>query len=155
MSEQTRTAFLGNLGENIVAWLLRSKYGIQTSIVKSKGIDLLCVDSEGKLFPKNEHVAISVKTRARSKDKTRESVTLNWANIKESSKRWDSLPYLAYVRICPENGCLTLFLVEVTEAEQWGKLFNVVKAEESSKAIFQMNFAPYPFLKDWENTKEN
>ena len=153
MSEQNRASFLGNLGENIVAWLLRSKYGIQTAIVKGKGIDLLCIDKEGNLFPKNQHIAISVKTRARSEAKNLENVISDWSKINEASKVWHALPYFAYVRICPEKGCITLFLVEVSEVEQWGKTFNVTKAEESSKAIFQMNFSPYPFLVDWENTK--
>ena len=157
MSEQHRTAFLGSLGENIVAWHLRSKYGIQTSIIKGKGIDLLCIDKEGKLFPKNRHIAISVKTRARSKEKNSLSVTLDWSKINEFSNVWNALPYLAYVRICPENGCITLFLVKVSEAEQWGKLFNVTKAEaeENSKILFEMKFEPFAFLVDWENTKES
>jgi hypothetical protein len=147
MSEQIRTIFLGNLGEYLVAWLLRSKYGIQTSIVKGKGIDILCVDKESKVFPKNEHIAISVKTRARNKENERDPVTLNWDEIKEGAKSWNALPYIAYVRICSEKGYIEVFLVEVSEAEKWGKQFNVPKA--APNLLFKMDFTPYSFLSDW------
>jgi len=150
MSEQVRTKFLGDLGEYLLTWHLRSKFGINVSLVKVEGIDLLCRDEKGVLFPKGEYVAVSVRTRERSKDKTRESVNVDWDRIERASERWDAKPYFAYIRIVPENGEITFFLLPVSKARTYGKNFNVRKAEyDPSNILFKMVFKPYPRLKDW------
>ena len=149
MSEQGKSAFLGNFGETLFTWHLRSKFQINVAIVKGKGIDLLCIDNEGKLFPKNQNIGISVKTRARKKEKVFESVTIDWEKIKDASRVWGATPYFAYIRIVPECGSITFFLFEVSKAELWGKQFSVVKAEKNTKALFEMCFEPYQLFSDW------
>jgi hypothetical protein len=142
MSEQTKSKFLGDFGEILFAWHLRSKYGIDTAIYKGMGVDLLCRDTEGRLLPKNELVAISVKTRARGKHNILESVTSDWTKTKEAATAWNAEPYFAYVRICADDGSITFFLLAVSEAEQLGKHFNVKLFEDYAK-IFTMRFDPY------------
>jgi hypothetical protein len=149
MSEQIKSAFLGNFGEYLIAWYFRSKFGIETAIVKGKGIDLLCKDKEGRLFSKDQLVAVSVKTRARSEAGIKDNVTVNWTKIKEASENWSAFPYFAYVRFCTEKGLITLFLVKVSDAEIRGKHYSVVKAEEEGDIEFEMRFEPYQFLPDW------
>jgi hypothetical protein len=142
MSEQTKTAFLGDLGEFLFAWHLRSKYNIETAIYKGVGFDLLCIDKEGKLLPKDKHVAISVKSRARGGHNINEAVTAHWDKIKEAARKWDAEPWFAYTRICADKGTVSFFLMPVSEAEKLGKHFNLKKSEEKAK-IFTMNFEPY------------
>ena len=150
MSEQVRTKFLGDLGEYLLTWHLRSKFGINVSLVKAEGIDLLCRDEKGVLFPKGKYVAVSVRTRERRKDKISESVIVDWNRIEKASERWGAEPYFAYVRIVPEKGRITFFLLPVSKARTYGKNFNVRKAEqEPSNVLFEMEFRPYPKLEDW------
>lgn len=142
MSEQTKTAFLGDFGEFLFAWHLRSKFGIETAIYKGRGFDLLCIDRAGNLLPKDEHIAISVKSRARGKHNTDEDVTAHWDKIKEAANAWKAEPWFAYVRICAEKGEISFFLLPVSTAEKLGKHFNVRKFETYAK-VFSMNFEPY------------
>ena len=156
MSEQFRTQFLGDFGEYLLTWDLRSKYGINVSLVKIEGIDLLCRDEEGILFPKGEYVAISVKTRERRKDRIKESVTVNWDKIEKASLKWDAKPYISYIRIVAEGGIITFFLVPLSRARTYGKNFSVNRAEKEAKdMIFEMNFKGYSWLKDWEISHES
>lgn len=144
MSEQTKSAFLGDFGEYLVAWHLRSRYGVETIIYKGNGFDILCNDREGKLpllLPTNQPAAISVKTRARG-DNIDESVTADFQKTIEAAKAWNAIPYFAYVRICTKNGTIALFLLSVSKAQRYGKKFNVKKVGENSK-IFEMNFKQY------------
>lgn len=150
MSEQVRTKFLGDFGEYLLTWHLRSKYGINASLVKGEGIDLLSRDEEGALFPKGEYIAISVKTRERRKDTTRDYVNVDWDKIEKASERWKAKPYFAYIRIVPESGLITFFLLSVSKARSYSKNFSVTKAEqEPSNILFKMEFKGYARLRDW------
>jgi len=151
MSEQVRTTFLGDFGEYLLAWYLRSRFGINVSLVKGKGIDLLCRDEKGVLFPKGEYVAVGVRTRERRKDKIHETVNVKWDKIEKASEKWGAKPYLAYIRIVPENGDITFFLLPLSKARTYGKNFNVGKAEhEPSNILFKMEFEPFKRLPGWE-----
>lgn len=150
MSEQIKSKFLGDFGEYLLTWHLRSKFGINVGLVKGEGIDLLCRDEEGALFPKGELIAISVKTRERRKDKVRDTVDANWDKIERASDRWKAKPYFAFIRITPEEGDITFFLLPVPKARGYGIEFSVAKAEkEPSNVRFKMQFEGYPRLKDW------
>lgn len=149
MSEQGKPIFLGNFGEILLTWHLRSKFKINVAIVKGKGIDLLCKDNEGMLLPKNQNIGISVKTRARKKENNLESVNIEWEKIKSACSSWGAIPYFSYIRIVPEYGTITFYLLEVSKAEQWGKQFHVTKAEKSIKPLFEMKFDQYTVLSDW------
>ena len=52
MSEQVKSKFLGDLGEYLLVWHLRSRYGVNASLAKTEGIDLLCRDEVEAVFPK-------------------------------------------------------------------------------------------------------
>ena len=52
----------GEFGESFVAYLL-SKNDIEVVKVNTVGFDLFAIDSAEKIFPRNEIVGISVKTR--------------------------------------------------------------------------------------------
>ena len=150
MKEQVRTKFLGDFGEYLLAWHLRSKYGINARLVKGEGIDLLCRDEDGVLFPKGQYVAISVKTRERREDRIHESVNADWDKIEKASERWGAKPYFAYIRIAPESGLITFFLLPVSEARTYGKNFNVKKTElELLNILFEMKFNGYRHLREW------
>lgn len=150
MSEQIKSKFLGDFGEYLLTWHLRSKFGINASLVKGQGIDLLCRDEEGRKFPKGRLIAISVKTRERRKDTIRDYVNVDWNKVEINSDRWKALPYFAYVRIVPETGCITFFLLPVSKASKYSKNFSVAKAEKDpSNVIFEMQFEGYPRLDDW------
>ncbi|MEM2703745.1 MAG: hypothetical protein QXR45_11360 [Candidatus Bathyarchaeia archaeon] len=47
---------------------------VNLSLVKTEGVDLLCVDKDGALFPKDENIAISVRTRGRTKERVLDNV---------------------------------------------------------------------------------
>ncbi|MEM3716518.1 MAG: hypothetical protein QW145_05095 [Candidatus Bathyarchaeia archaeon] len=144
MSEQTRTKLLGDFGEYLLAWLLRSRFGVNLSLVKTEGVDLLCVDKDGALFPKNENIAISVRTRERTKERVLDNVNADWSKIEDAAERWNAKPYFAYVRITPENGEIKVFLLPVTKAKTYGRNFNVKKAElDPSNILFEMKFEQY------------
>ncbi|MGA3061310.1 MAG: hypothetical protein ABSD92_13225 [Candidatus Bathyarchaeia archaeon] len=150
MSEQIKNTFLGDLGEQLLIWHLRSKYKINVAIVKGKGIDLLCKDTEGKLFSeKNQNIGISVKTRCRKKEKTSDTIIVEWQSTKNACSQWEAVPYVSYVRVIPESGTITVFLLKLSEAEKWGKRFNVRKAEENNTKLFEMKFEPYDRYTDW------
>ncbi|MCP8313506.1 MAG: hypothetical protein H3Z53_03925 [archaeon] len=141
MTEQIRTKFLGDLGEYLLTWYLRSKFGINVSLVKAEGIDLLCLDQGGHFFPKGEHVAISVKTRERKERFFHSSVKSGMDKVVEASKRWKARPYFAYVRITPEKGLITCFLQPIPEAMTHYKSYNPKKAErDRSNILFEMKF---------------
>jgi len=150
MSEQIHSIFLGDFGEYLLTWHLRSKYGVIASPMKTQGIDLLCRDETGKLFPAGRYIAISIKTRERKKQRARDYVNVDWEKIKEASKRWDALPYYAYIRIIPELGTISFYLLAVGKAETYSKNFNVRKAEsDPTNLLFEMSFNPYPRLDNW------
>jgi len=155
MNEQVKRIFLGDFGEILLTWHLRSKFGINVSLVKSKGIDLLCRDEKGVVFPRGKLIAISVKTRERNRNGIRSSVNEKWDKIEEASKKWKAIPYFAYVRIAPENGLVTIFLLSVSKARHYktNSGFSVAKTEkEPSNALFEMKFNSYPRLRDWEKS---
>ncbi|MBS7611725.1 hypothetical protein KEJ27_05900 [Candidatus Bathyarchaeota archaeon] len=153
MDEQVRTKFLGDLGKYLLTWHLRSKFGINVSLVKVEGIDLLCRDEEGVLFPKGMYMAIGVRTRERVKDKADETVKVDWDKIEEASKKWNAIPYFAYIRIAPENGDATFFLFPISKAKTYGKKFNMrMVAQGLSNILFKIMFEPYPQLRDWRVT---
>ncbi|MEM3479190.1 MAG: hypothetical protein QW702_02265 [Candidatus Bathyarchaeia archaeon] len=104
MSEQTRTKLLGDFGEYLLAWFLRSRFGVNLSLVKTEGVDLLCVDKDGALFPKDRNIAISVRTRERIKERVLDNVNADWSKIEGAAERWNAEPYFAYVRITPRMG---------------------------------------------------
>lgn len=155
MTEQVRTKFLGDFGEYLLTWYLRSRFGINVGVVKGEGIDLLCSDEQGrsKRFPKGKLIAISVKTRERRKDLARKYVNVDWGKIEKTSKKWKAKPYFAYIRIVPEIGQIRFFLLSVSKAKNYSKNFSVAKAEkEDSNILFTMNFDSYPRLEDWRIT---
>ena len=153
MSEQIKSKFLGDFGEYLLTWHLRSKFGITASLVKTEGIDLLCRDEEGKVFPegkKGKLIAVSIKTRERRKDLAHKYVNVAWDKIKKASDKWKAEPYFAYVRIVPDKGCITFFLLPFDTAKN-SKNFSVVKAEkEKSKDFpFYMRFRDYKRRDNW------
>lgn len=154
MSEQIKSKFLGDFGEYLLTWHLRSKFGITASLVKTEGIDLLYRDEEGKVFPegkKGKVIAVSIKTRERRKDLARKYVNVDWDKIDEASKRWDAIPYFAYVRIVPDNGRITFFLLPVDIARKYSQNFSVAKAEndKESNVLFEMQFTGYERRENW------
>ena len=150
MSEQIKTKFLGDFGEYLLTWHLRSKFGINASVVKGEGIDLLCIDKDGILFPKGRHIAISIKTRERRKDLIKEYVNVDWDKIETASKTWEAEPYFAYIRIVPDKGLITFFLLPVCKARTYAKNFSVRTAEKDpSNIIFEMQFERYSRRKNW------
>lgn len=151
MSEQIKSKLLGDFGEYLLTWHLRSKYGISASLVKTEGIDLLCRDEREDVFPKGELVAVSVKTRERRKDLARTYVNVDWDKIERAARdRWNAKPYFAYVRIVPKNGCITVFLIPVPKAKEYSKNFSVAKAEkDKTNILFRMQFDSYPRLDNW------
>ncbi len=155
MSEQFKSKFLGDLGEYLLTWHLRSKFGINASLVKGEGIDLLCRDEKGTIFPKGEYIAISIKTRERRKDTISDYVNVDWNKIEKASKRWRAKPYFAYIRIVPEIGLITFFLLPVSKARKYSKNFSVRKAkQEPSNILFEMEFKGYPRLRDWRSINQ-
>ena len=153
MNEQIKSKFLGDIGEYLLTWHLRSKFGVNASLIKSEGIDLLCRDEEGTIFPKGELIAISVKTRERRKDLASKYVNSDWEKIERASGNWKAKPYFAYVRIVPENGHITLFLLPVSKARSYSKNFSVAKAEkDKSNVLFKMQFENYQRLKNWRKS---
>ena len=144
MSEQTRSKLLGDFGEYLLAWFLRSKFAIETSLVKSEGIDILCRDNKGVLLPEKAIVAISVRTRERNDSNSRKPVDADWSAMEKASDAWGAIAYFAHVLVYPKDGSITLFLLPVSKARSYGKEFSVVKAEkESSNIILKSKFEPY------------
>ena len=152
MSEQVRTKFLGDFGEYLLTWYLRSRFGITVGLVKQEGIDLICFDERGRLFPKGSTTVIAVRTRERREYNFYNYVNVKWEKIEEASRRWMSAePYFAYVRIAPEKGLITCFLQAVSKAKTYGKYYYPKKAEpDSSSILFEMKFNEYTPSKDWK-----
>jgi len=154
MKEQVRKIFLGDFGEYLLTFFLRSKYGIEVALVKSEGIDLLCIDNEGRLLPKRKLVAISVKTRERKKN-INESVNQKWEALEEASKKWNAEPYFAYVRIAPIYGKIDIFLLPLDKAKKYSsKNFNVNKAEkDKDNCVFKLSSDSYMPVEGWRQHK--
>lgn len=146
MSEQTRTKLLGDFGEYVVAWYLRSRYGVDAHIVKSEGIDILATGNAKPFFDNRAIVAISVKTRQRSSKGFKESVNADWNKIRKKARKWNAVPFIAYLRIAPDKGKITCYLTPVEKAITYSKgdVFNVNRAEKDrGNILFEMNFVPY------------
>lgn len=146
MSEQTRTKLLGDLGEYVVAWYLRSKYCVDANIIKAEGIDILATGSAKPFFDNSSIVAISVKTRERTDKGFKESVKIDWKKLREKARKWKAVPFIAYLRIVPEMGKITCYLVSFEKAMTYskGNTFNVNHAEkDATNILFEMNFFPY------------
>lgn len=146
MSEQTRTKLLGDLGEYLVAWYLRSRYNLEVSLSKSEGIDILVSDSEGRFFDSRDIAAINVKTRERNSKNFDDSVNIEWDKLEEKARRWKATPFIAYVRIAPDVGKITCYLTSLTKARKYskGNNFNVRRADkDQGNILFTMNFPSY------------
>lgn len=153
MGEQVKSKFLGDLGEYLLTWHLRSKYGVNAGLAKSEGIDLLCRDEKGAVFPEGELIAVSIKTRERRKNTIRDYVNVDWGKIEKASRRWKAKPWFAFLRITPEEGNITYFLLPVSKAKNYSKNFSVAKAEkDKSNVLFNMKFDSYPRLNNWTPT---
>jgi len=131
--------------------MLVSRFGVNVSLTKAEGVDLLCIDQEGRILPKGKNVVINVRTRERAKDKVYETVNADWDEIQEVSKNWNADPYFAYIRIVPEEGLITCFLQPVSKARAYGKNYNPKKAEQdASSKLFEMKFESFTRIKNWK-----
>lgn len=144
MSEQTRTKLLGDFGEYMITWYLRSRYGVDANIVKSEGIDILATGNAKPFFDNESIVAISVKTRERGIKNFKESVIVDWDKILEKARKWNAIPFIAYLRIAPDKGMITCYLTSVKKARTYskGNVFNVNNADKNN-ILFEMNLDPY------------
>jgi hypothetical protein len=147
---------LGNFGELTIAWWLNSKYNINTIMADTTGFDLLALDKDGRFFPKNRNVAISVKARERGTKKDKisgDNVFWHLEKLENSAKEWNAEPWFAHVRIVPELGFLETFLMPIEIAKKYstgpsGKKkrmsFHPKKAENDKDIIkFKMSFESY------------
>ena len=144
MSEQTRTKLLGDFGEYMIAWYLRSRFGVDANIVKSEGIDILATGNAKPFFDNKSIVAISVKTRERGIKNFKESVNVEWEKVLDKARKWNAIPFIAYLRIAPEKGKITCYLTSVEKARKYskGNVFNQNHADRND-ILFEMNLEPY------------
>ncbi|MDO8339051.1 MAG: hypothetical protein Q7T16_00155 [Candidatus Burarchaeum sp.] len=110
-----RRDIIGLLGEAFVAFWLSVYKQWNVIKVSTEGFDLLARDQTG------QHIAISVKGRARELDKrgkTKKFEPTHWnaKALKNNSDAWNAKPYLALVIIWKQENQIRLYLMNYETA---------------------------------------
>jgi hypothetical protein len=78
----------GDFGESFIAYLL-SKEGIEVARASTVGFDIFAIDANGKIFPKDKIVGISVKARISKTHKNyKPTIPIGSKKIEIAMNRW-------------------------------------------------------------------